>query len=213
MKKKIYIGIVIICLIFQNLNIMAQLDGWKTKTTDGGKITVSYRIIEKLDEKGKKVPFIEDSTTTTVEGISLDRFIMLMKDIPKHKDFTGDFLSKQVKAVSDNESIIYYYTKNPWPIDNSDCVLKMTFTEDKKEKTATFTFVATPSEYEKTKVSRSTIFNVVYTFKDLSNGKVKVTMTGKSSPPVKVPVWLIKTAFPGAPAGAVRRLIKLAEIQ
>lgn len=114
-----------------------------------------------------------------------------------------------MRSISPNEWIIYYYTDNPWPIANSDCVSRMTFTENKEGKTATFTFVATPSEYEKGNVNRMTHFNVVYTFKDLENGKVKITMIGKSSPPVKVPMWLIKLAFPSAPANAIRKLVEL----
>ena len=116
---------------------------------------------------------------------------------------------QNVRTISDNEWIIYYYTNNPWPVKNSDCVSRMTFTENKEEKTATFALVATPSEYEKAKVNRMTHFNVVYTFKDLGNSKVKITMTGKSSPPVKVPMWLIKSAFPSAPANAIRKLVEL----
>lgn len=211
MKTTIIERLIIFGLIFQSVNSMAQGDGWKTKTTDGGKITVSYRISEKLDENGKKNLFIEDSTTSTVDNISIDKFISLMKDISKHKEFTGDYLSKEVKAISANEWIIYYYTKNPWPIDNSDCVMKMTFTENKEQKTAIFNLVATPTEYEKTNLNRAFLFNLVYIFQDLGNGKIKIIVNGKSSPPVKVPVWLVKAAFPGAPSGAVRKLIKLAQ--
>jgi len=52
----------------------------------------------------------------------------------------------------------------------------MTFTENKDEKTAIFELVATPSEYKKGDVNRMKHFNVIYTFKDLGNGKVRITM-------------------------------------
>lgn len=68
-----------------------------------------------------------------------------------------------------------------------------------------------PAEYRKGDVDRMTHYNVTYTFKDLDNGTVEIIMTGKSSPSVKVPVWLIKSAFPGAPANALRKRVKLAK--
>ena len=40
-------------------------------------------------------------------------------------------------------------------------------------------------------------------------GQYRITMRGKSSPPVKVPMWLVKSAFPKAPASAVRDIVKL----
>ena len=203
-----YKSALLFSFIFLFLNVSAQDKDCKVKKLDNGSIIVQYCISKLYDELGNKYIQIEDSTTT-VAHIDLKKCISLMKDVQKHKLFTGDAKSKIVRSISPNEWIIYYYTDNPWPIKNSDCVSRMTFTENKEEKTATFTLVATPSEYEKGNVNRMTHFNVVYTFKDLENGKVKITMIGKSSPPVKVPMWLIKSAFPSAPANAIRKLVEL----
>lgn len=203
-----YKSALLFSFIFFFLNVSAQDKDCKVKKLDNGSIIVQYCISKLYDELGNKYIQIEDSTTT-VDHIDLKKCISLMKDVQKHKLFTGDAKSKIVRSISPNEWIIYYYTDNPWPIENSDCVSRMTFIENKEEKTATFTLVATPSEYEKENVNRMTHFNVVYTFKDLENGKVKITMVGKSSPPVKVPMWLIKSAFPSAPANAIRKLVEL----
>jgi hypothetical protein len=196
------------CLIFFTLSLSAQEKDCTTKELDNRKIIVKYCFSKFLDEDGNELLLIEDSTITEAQ-VDFAKCVLLMKDVQKHKLFTGDYESRIVKTISDNEWIIYYFTDNPWPVKNSDCVSRMTFSENKEEKTAIFEFVATPSEYEKGDVNRMKYFNVIYTFKDLENGKVRITMKGKSSPPVKVPMWLVKSAFPKAPASAVRDIVTL----
>ncbi len=85
----------------------------------------------------------------------------------------------------------------------------LVFIEDKKEKTAIFKLSAVPTEYEMGDVNRMQFFNIEYTFKDLGKGRVRITIEGNSSPPVKVPMWLVKSAFPKAPASTVKKIIKL----
>jgi len=195
-------------MIFLSLNLSAQEKDCTTKELDKGKIIVKYCFSKFLNEDGNDLLLIEDSTITEAH-IDFEKCVSLMKNVQKHKLFTGDSESKIVRTISDNEWIIYYYTKNPWPLANSDCVSRMTFTESKDKKTAIFELVATPAEYENRDVNRMTHFNVVYSFKNLGDGKVRITMTGKTSPPVKVPMWLIKSAFPKAPASAIRAIVKL----
>jgi len=203
-----YKSALLFSFIFFFLNVSSQDKDCKVKNLDNGNIIVKYCISKLYDELGNKFIQIEDSTIT-VDYIDFKKCITLMKNVQKHKLFTGDAKSEIVRVISDNEWIIYYYTDNPWPVRNSDCVLRMKFIENMEEKTVTFKLVAAPSEYEKGNVNRMTHFNIIYAFKDLGNGKVKITMTGKSSPPVKVPMWLIKSAFPSAPANAIRKFIKL----
>jgi hypothetical protein len=211
-NRKSKIALLILFLIFLNLLAMAQDKQWKSKTVNRGKISVRYCISERTDENGKNVPLIEDETST-IENADFKSCIDILKNISKHKEFTGDFISTTVRTLSDHEWIIYYYSKNPWPIANSDCVAKMVFSEDKKEKTAVFTLVAKPGEYEQKGVRRMAYFNVTYTFRNIGEGKVAITITGNSSPPVKVPLWIIKSAFPGEPVKAMRKLVKIIKAQ
>jgi hypothetical protein len=210
MKHTLKTELLMLNSILLSFNILAQDKDWKTAKSDYGKITVNYKISTRTDENGKKVPLIEDMTTTT-DSLSMQNCISLMKDVSKHKEFTDDYTSEKVKTISDNEWVVYYYSKNPWPIANSDCVSKMTFSENMTEKTATFKFTAAPNEFKKGKVKRMTCYNVTYSFKDLGNGKVEITITGKSTPPVKVPLWIIRSAFPGVPVTALRKFVKLAK--
>lgn len=201
-------SVLLINFIFLFQNTIAQDKTCKVKKMDDGSILVKYCISKIYDEFGNKFIQIEDSTTT-VSHVDFNKCIALMKEVSKHKLFTGDAKSELLRVVSDNEWDIYYYTDNPWPIKNSDCVSRMSFTENKEEKIAFFKLVAKPLAYEKRNVSRMIHFNITYAFKDLGNGTVKITMTGKSSPPVKVPLWLIKSAFPSAPANAIRKFIAI----
>ncbi|MFC2112948.1 hypothetical protein ACFLTA_06745 [Bacteroidota bacterium] len=52
-------------------------------------------------------------------------------------------------------------------------------------------------------VNRMTHFNVPYSIGDLGDGTVELL--------VKVPFWLIKSAFPDAPAKALKSFAKLAK--
>ena len=119
----------VFCMIFLVLGAGAEEGEWKSSVLDKGRISVQYRISERVTEDGKKVPLIED-ITTTVADVSLQSCIALMMDVTRHKDFMGDFSSEVVNIISDNEWIVYYYTKNPWPVADSDCVAVMSFSGD-----------------------------------------------------------------------------------
>ena len=198
------------CMITLGMHSFGQTDGWKTAKLDNGEITVQYRISERVTEGGVKAPMIED-ITTTVAGVSLKSCIALMKDPSRHKDFTGDFSSETIEVVSDHEWLVYYFAKNPWPVPDSDCVAIMSLTEDAAQGTASFTFTAAPDRMENRKVKRMSFYNIAYSFKDLGNGSVEIIETGRSSPAVEVPLWLIKSAFPGAPADSIRKFVKIAK--
>ena len=190
------------------LNEVNAQSSWITRTLDDGKITVRYKFTEKIDEEGKEMVLIEDMTTTVAE-LEYEKCIAFMKDIERHKEFTGDYISKNVKKVSDTEWIVYYYSRNPWPVANTDCVARMVLTEDKESKRAVFQLSAAPDQYEMGEVARMTIYNVSFTFWDKGEGQVEIIEKGRTSPAVKVPQWLIKSAFPKVPADAMRNLVRL----
>jgi hypothetical protein len=87
-----------------------------------------------------------------------------MKDPSQHKGFKGDFSSETIEVPSDHEWLVYCYSKNPWPVPDSDCVAILSFSEDAALGTA-----------------------------------------------VEVPLRLIQSAFPGAPAEGIRKLVKMAK--
>lgn len=208
MRIKLQFGSVMLGMIFMNINLIAQPQQWNTKILDKGRITVKYRISEQMNAIGQEVLIIEDSSFVR-ENLNFQKCISLLKDVSAHKEFTGDKVSKKIRDISESECIVYYYAKNPWPIANSDCVARMAYQYYEAEKTAVFKLTATPSEYEVGDVNRMTNYNVTYSFKNLGNGMVEIIVAGKTSPPVKVPLWIIRSAFPGAPAKALRKIVEL----
>jgi len=211
MKNKVQIKLIILGIIFLNANIFAQTEEWETEITDDGKITMKYNISERTDENGDEVQLLEYIATTT-DSVSMQNCISVIKDVSKHKEFSeGTEVSKKVKTISDNEWIVYYYNDLPWPIPNSDCVMKMNFSEDTTKNMATFTFTAAPSMFEKKDVDRCTYNNGTYVFKNLGNGKVEFTVTGKMSPVFQAPAWMARGWFPDGPAEEIRAILKLAK--
>ena len=199
-------------LLFQCLYMQAQDAEWNTSSSKDGKVEVKYRFSYQMESNDREILIIEDITTMR-DILDFNKCISLMKNVSRHKEFNGDFITKKVRDVSDSAFIIYYYSKNPWPIANSDCVSKMTYRIDSTEKMAEFILTAAPNEYPMDHVSRMTYFDVSYLFKDLGDGIVEIIVKGKTSPPVKVPFWLIKSAFPFAPAKALRKFAKLTKNQ
>lgn len=206
-SSKYILTLLAICII-NLMPVYAQQDAWTSDTLDNGKLIVRYHFNHYTDINGNDSIIIEDEITLT-ENISFNKCIELMKDISMHKEFSGDKNSKKVKDISDSECIVYYYTKNPWPIKNSDVVAIMKSIIDKDKRLAVFSLTAAPEEYEPGDASRMTQYNVSYTFQELPDGMVKITINGKTSPPVKVPFWMIKSAFPGTPAKSIRKIAEL----
>lgn len=196
-----------ICTLISE-KVEAQDNEWNSDTLDNGQITVRYRFNHYTDVSGKDSLIIEDETTL-IESMSFSKCIELMNDVSMHKEFSGDKESVKIRDISNSECIVYYYTRNPWPIKNSDCVAKMNSMLDTINRVATFTFSAASGEYLMGDVNRMTQYDVVYTYMELTEGKVKLTIKGRTSPPVKVPFWIIKSAFPGAPAKAIRKIAEL----
>ena len=199
-----------LCAVFLTMGAGAQEGVWKSSMLDKGKISVQYRISERVTESGSTVPLIED-ITTTIADVGLSSCVALMKDPSRHKDFMGDFSSEMIKAISDNEWVVYYYTKNPWPIADSDCVAIMSFSENAAQGTAVFTLSAAPDLMETGKVKRMSFWTIAYSFKDMGNGAVEIVVSGRTSPAVDVPLWLIRSAFPGVPADGIRMFVNLAK--
>lgn len=188
----------------------AEGKDWKEKKSDDGRTTVRWNISTRTDEKGGKSPLIEYEAFTT-DTLSLSKCIALMKDVSKHKEFQGDQESRSLQAHPDSGWLLYYFTKGPGFIPNSDCVLRMDFAEDTAKKEAVFTLTATPALYERTKAKRINLYDRTYVFRDLGNGSVRMTVQSKASPSFYVPQWMMNAAFPGAGFDLIRKFVQMAK--
>jgi len=192
------------------ISAKAQSIDWKTEKSEDGKITVTSKISERIDEESNQVQLVE-YVATTIANVSFQNCVAIMKDISNHKAILNEEISEKLKTLSENEWLIYYYFDAPWPIPNSDCVSKMIFTEDIINRMATFSLTAVPTLYEKKDVKRVRYYNVKYTFKDLGDGKVKLTSIAKLTPAINAPEWLIRGFFPEGPARYLHRILVLAK--
>jgi len=200
----------ILLIISLNTSNCAQTNTLKTAVLDHGKINVQYIISERLDENGFKAPLIK-YTAVTIEKVSIKNCIALMKDTSKYNKLLDLKVSRRIKTISENEWINYFYCSPAWPLSDFDWVAKMTFSEDENTKIAVFTSTAEPSLFEKTKVKRISFDNETYTFKDLGNGEVEVTVTIEETPAIKVPRWLLNISIPGGAADFIRKIVELAK--
>jgi hypothetical protein len=203
------VTIITFLLLYQCLYMFAQDGEWNTGSSKDGKVEVKYRFTHQVDSNAQEILIIEDISILK-DNLDFNKCISLMKEVSKHKEFTGDHITKKVRETPDSSYIVYYYTKNPWPIANSDCVALMTYHLNSTEKMAEFILTAAPDEYPMGDVNRMVHYRVSYLIQDLGDGTVEITVKGKTSPPVKVPFWLIKSAFPGAPIKALQKFAKVA---
>ncbi|WP_157493953.1 hypothetical protein [Fulvivirga imtechensis] len=210
MAKEHQTGVILLCImLFNTCLTVAQSRKWESATSKDGKIATKYSISTRSDENGNDVALIE-SVTTATEKINMDRCIELMKDVSKHKFFHSDDSSTVVKTISENEWIIYYYTEGTFFTPDADGVYTLTFTEDKSNKTADFTIQAVPTLLERTEAKRFTYLNKGYSFEDMKDGTVRITMTTRLSPAFRVPGWIMNMAFPHTFFDVMQKFINLA---
>lgn len=97
MKGGLKTGYIIQWGLFSGVTSMAHTAEWKTKKFDDGKITVSYRISDRIDEGGQKVPLIEDSSTI-IDSLDINQLISLLKNVPRHRGFSDDHDSEKTRS-------------------------------------------------------------------------------------------------------------------
>jgi len=198
-----FLGIVLL-----TFTVRAQTNNWKTDKSDDGKITVKSTVSERKDVTGEQVPLIE-YIATTIDFMNMQNCINIMKDVSRHKEFLDTKKNETVKVYSGNEWLNYYVFNAPWPFSPSDCVVRVSFSEDLKAKTAVFSLTAAPALMKSTAMKRFSYYNFTYTFKDVGNGNIEATVTAKMSPPISVPLWMLRASFPGSAAEPLQKLIKI----
>lgn len=193
--------------IFSALTDLLAQPGWKKETSKDGSIAVLSRITKDADSG---IPLIEYKATVQA-NVRYEDCIVVMKSFSRHSEIFDDTpLTKKVADISENEWILYYFIDAPWPMPNSDCVVQLSFEEDKEKKTCIFKAIAAPDKYEMKEVKRMTVSETIYSFRTNSNNTVTIEVTGEFSPVVSVPTWLLNSWTPEGPAGIVEGIIKLA---
>jgi hypothetical protein len=188
---------------------LARAEDWKREVSHDGKATVEYRVSRIGDDAGEERPLIEFKASL-IDSAGYERCLSVMLDVSKHKIINDDEASETIRRLSETEWILYYEVKIPWPLPKTDCVMRMRLSKDSADKSAEFALTAAPELAPSRGKRRFRIHRFSYTLKDLGNGKVALGVAGKSSPPFKVPLWMIRAGFPEAASDPLRKIVKLA---
>jgi hypothetical protein len=186
---------------------MLLANGWRVASPDED-TTVRWRITK--DTEGALL--IEDVVQTTAQA-SLQEAVALFLDVPGHTEFSGDVESRVLQTLSPDRWLVYTFTRNPWPLRDSDRVSELSYVLDQEAGQATFRLVATPEAHPDQGVPRQAHFQWTYTFLDLGDGRLQIREEGAGVPPVRVPRWLVASAFPDAPLDSMRKVVALLEGQ
>jgi hypothetical protein len=184
---------------------------WRTETTADGAVEVKSRISELeagASRGGVKVEFI--ATTTAPAGLA--GLVSILKDASRHKDFLDEAETRTVATRSDSEWVLYYYSDNPWPFPDNDCVNRMRYSGSAGPARATFTLSAAPDLIPRSKVERLSVHEMKYDLEETGDGRTRITLTAAVVPAFQVPAWLIRKNFPDGPAQVLRKLARLAAV-
>lgn len=202
--------VMLTCLALPWLGISAPSGKWKVERADQGKVEVKSAIYDQTDGQGKALQFVEYQATTRT-SMRLEAFVSTLSQAANHSVFLENEASREIKALSDSESVLYYYFDFPWPMDNSDCVARMALEQDPVEGWARFTLTAAPDLVERKTVKRMQHYDVVYALRELGPSESELSVYSKIAATTRAPSWLVGAWFPNGPAGILGRIIRLSE--
>lgn len=184
------------CLVF-SLSTFAQARDWTTELSKDGATTVKYDLIK--EEKGVHCYYMAQTTA----NVTLEELDIYLSNTAHHKNFIGGTsITEEIQKLSENEWLAYYYFDAPWPLSNSDLVIRLTRTEEDNK--LIFTAKSFTSDYKKSDTPRMTKYQVIYEFEKLDESTTKITYNANYLTAVKVPKFLLTAWFPEGPAGIVR---------
>ncbi|WP_405565859.1 hypothetical protein [Polaribacter sp. Asnod6-C07] len=193
-KKLAVLGI-----LFINLNLFSQDRNWTIKTTKDEKTTVKYDI--EKENGGTHMFYIATQTVNT----SISELADYFSKSSNHKNFLENTpKSEEVEKISDNEWITYYFFDAPWPMPNSDVVVK--FKKTKKDNKIFFTANAINNDYKESDVERLSTYTFIYEFEKIDEQNTKITINANFISVGSVPNFLVKTWFPKGPAKIISNL-------
>lgn len=192
-----YIGL--IGLMLTVFNVFSQNRNWKTESSKDGKSIVKYELVK--EQKGTHFYYIAQTSANT----SMEELDNYFSNASNHKNFLERTpKSEVIKKISNNVWLTYYYFNAPWPMADSDVVVKID--RSRKDDKLVFSANAISSDYKEGDVDRITDYKFIYEFEKINDQTTKVTITADYIPVGSVPNFLIKTWFPEGPAHIVSNL-------
>lgn len=204
-------NIILVAAILFSSHLYGQTKDWKRETSKDGSIEVSSYISNRIDQNRKEVILIQYKAITTTD-VSLKSCARVLRNVSKHKEFLEDTeVSDEIETYSENDCLVYYLFDARWPMPNSDCVVDMKYIIDSTNNMVRFETTASPQKLALKDVKRLNHFSMNYSFKQLENGKVEITLYSELTPVITAPKWMANFWFPDGPAGIVERIIQLAK--
>jgi hypothetical protein len=199
------------CTAFVGLpsSFFGQAGPWSIESTNEGIVEVQSRIWEDQDINGDDYQIIEYRVTTFTD-VSVEKLKALLYAGDRHKEFMPDTeVSDVIQRYSPKEWLMYYYFDSPWPLPNSDCVTRMTLTEE--QGWARFDGIAAADLHPRTEDRRMDKFEISYQF-SVDGDRTKLVVHSTMTPVVHAPDWLVSIWFPDGPAELVLDLIERAKV-
>lgn len=197
MKRMKSLQLIVALLI--SINVSSQTRNWTIEDSKDGKSTVKYELVD----EGSRTHFYYIAETTV--STTLDELDSYFSNTENHKNFIeSTTTTEKVKQISENEWLAYYFFDAPWPLPNSDVVLKINRT--KTENKLVFTAQAISHDYKKSDTDRMTDYKIIYELERIDNNTTKITYNADYLPYGSIPNFLIKSWFPEGPAGIVSNL-------
>ncbi|MEO9893197.1 hypothetical protein [Aurantibacter sp.] len=187
----------IVAVLLTSFHVFSQDRNWTTETAKDGKSIVKYELVK--EEEGTHFYYIAQTSVNT----SLEELDAYFSKSGNHKSFLERTpITKEIEKSSKNEWLSYYYFDAPWPMADSDIVIK--FNRVKQENKLVFTANGVSNSYQPEDVKRMSNYKVIYEFEKVDNGTTKITYNADYIPVGSVPNFLIKTWFPEGPANIVK---------
>ncbi|MRI01681.1 hypothetical protein GH721_14150 [Kriegella sp. EG-1] len=197
MKTINYIGIFIILLV--SFKVFSQERSWTIEKSKDGKSTVKHDLVK--EDKRTHFYYIAQTTANVTLG-ELDSYF---SKTMHHQNFLERTpITEEIEKIAGDEWLAYYFFDAPWPLANSDVVLRIKRTKENRK--LIFTATAIAHNYKKSNVERMTRYNVIYEFESLDDQTTKITYNADYVPVGSIPKFLIKAWFPEGPANIVTNL-------
>jgi hypothetical protein len=182
--------------------IWAQSHEWKLKK-EIKDLKVYFR--KSTDSK------INELKIETVVNAPVATVVAAIRDVPMQPYWVYHCIeAERLHMVSETENYVYAKIDFPWPMSDRDYVVNSKLWQDTLAHEVVLHLSARPHYIpEKTDVVRIPLMEAVWKFKDLGNGKTKVTNHLKSDPAGTMPPWMVNLAIDQGPTRSMHNLKEL----
>ena len=160
--------------------------GWEVIAEEDG-ITVLQKEVE-----GRSLPIFKGEGNVNE---NLYEILGVLRDIDKAKEWMHACIeSKLIKAITEQQFIVYNRTEAPWPISDRDVVIQSEATYNKKTKTVMITMqsIETPEVPEVDGVVRMPRLRGRFNLQSISDKVTFVTYEIDADPGGLLPHWIVR---------------------